>query len=83
MQLGRARGTCWSRPDGHARVSHGDQFNKKGLLIVRLNFDFFFFAMLGLFCRKGSSLALENGCCSLIVVSRLLVAVASLVEHRL
>ena len=59
MQLGRARGTCWSRPDGHARVSHGDQFNKKGLLIVRLNFDFFFFFF---FCYAGSFLS--RGLCS-------------------
>ena len=29
MQLGRARGKCQRRPDGHARMSHGDQLNKK------------------------------------------------------
>ena len=29
MQLGRARGKCQRRPDGHARVSHGDQLKRR------------------------------------------------------
>ena len=43
-----------------------------------------FFALLGLHCCEGFSLALESSGYSLVVVHRLLIAVASLaVEHGL
>ena len=43
----------------------------------------FFLAVLGLCCSTGFPLVVENGGSSLVVVCRLLIAVASLVEHRL
>ena len=44
--------------------------------------DFLLLALLGLHCYTGFSLVVASGICSLVVVHRLLIAVASLVGER-
>ena len=56
-----------------------------GLLAQNELFFFFFkfLAVLGLHCCMDFSLVVADGGCSLVVLRGLLIAVASLVEHRL
>ena len=54
-----------------------------GEVSVSLPQVFFFLAVLGLFCCSGFFPVMASGGHCLVVVCRLLIVVASLVEHRL
>ena len=49
----------------------------------KIKLIYLFLAVLGLHCCRGFSLTVESGGYSLVVAHRLLIVVASLVEHGL